>query len=461
MSPAELSDFGIKFQHKALASLLNDDEFFGQIQDMVNPQHFESESLVWIADRTVWYYREYRKPPTFEVFKQELDRLPVQRVDFKDVVKKALREIYAETQSSDLDYIKNRYLEFCKRQTLKQAILKCVDKLDRPDEFDSMRTLITTALNAGAERNLGHDLVADMDARLTTESRNVIPTGWAVVDSLMNGGLGGGEIGTIMAPSGAGKSWILSAIGKHAMEKGKRVLTISLELNERYLGNRYDTLFTGIETRELPNNKNYVKLALESLPGSMRIKFYPARTASASTIMAYINKLHISGFYPEMLIVDYADLLSPSMRTGNRYEDVGTVYEELRSLGGELDIPVWTASQVHRQGINVDVIEADKIAESFQKIMISDFIASVSRKATDKVNKTGRLHIVKNRFGTDGMTFNGKIDYATGVIEFFEPESQESIDIAELNSPKQDISDIKRALLTKFGEFQEDNLLGI
>jgi len=89
-------------------------------------------------------------------------------------------------------------------------------------------------------------------------------------------------------------------------------------------------------------------------------------------------------------------------------------------LARELNIPVWSVSQVNRAGAKDDVIEGDKAAGSYDKIMITDVAISLSRKRQDKVNGTGRFHIMKNRYGMDGMTFNVKADTSTGHFEVSE-----------------------------------------
>jgi hypothetical protein len=46
-----------------------------------------------------------------------------------------------------------------------------------------------------------------------------------------------------------------------------------------------------------------------------------------------------------------------------------------------------------------------KISESYGKVMVADFVLSLSRKVQDKLAGTGRWHVIKNRFGPDGITF--------------------------------------------------------
>ena len=102
---------------------------------------------------------------------------------------------------------------------------------------------------------------------------------------------------------------------------------------------------------------------------------------------------------------------------GERKDEVDDLYVSTKGLARELNLPVWSVSQVNRAGAKDDVIEGDKAAGSYDKMMISDFAMSLSRKRLDKTNGTGRVHIMKNRYGMDGMTFNAKIDTSTGHID--------------------------------------------
>ena len=131
------------------------------------------------------------------------------------------------------------------------------------------------------------------------------------------------------------------------------------------------------------------------------------------------------GREPDMIILDYADLLkgNSSMAGRDLRHELGNIYEELRGLAGTLDIPIWTASQANRSALQEDVIQADKIAESYSKIMTADFVMSLSRKIEDKVGGTGRIHVIKNRFGPDGITFPSKIDTNNGSFNIYDESS--------------------------------------
>jgi hypothetical protein len=154
-----------------------------------------------------------------------------------------------------------------------------------------------------------------------------------------------------------------------------------------------------------------------------------------------------AGNKPDLVIVDYADLLlSHSNKTDSTYAEQGGVYIDLRGMSGELGIPVWTASQTNRSAIDSEVIEADKIADSYAKVMNADFIMSLSRKAKDKLSNTARVHIMKNRFGQDGITFPAKMDTAHGTLEVYTATSADGVMATKESA---DGGQIERQLLHK------------
>jgi hypothetical protein len=81
----------------------------------------------------------------------------------------------------------------------------------------------------------------------------------------------------------------------------------------------------------------------------------------------------------------------------------------------------------HNSSIQDEIIEADKISESYSKIMTADLVISLSRKLEDKANHTGRAHIIKNRFGTDGVTLPVYMNTSIGKIEIYDENSSKGI----------------------------------
>lgn len=242
-------------------------------------------------------------------------------------------------------------------------------------------------------------------------------------------------------------TWVLSHIGAEAVRQGKNVLHYTLELTQNYVGQRYDTIFTGIPSANLKESKEEIKEKIERLQGGLMIKYYPPKGITANTIAAHIDLVRNSKFQPDLIIIDYADLLmSTNSKNNSDYAEQGGIYIDLRGVSGEYQIPIWTASQTNRSAIDSEIIQADKIADSYAKVMNADFIVSVSRKDTDKLNNTARFHIMKNRFGQDGMTFPAKMDTNKGIIEVYASNSPNGV-IASKEAKNGEV--IARQLLQK------------
>ena len=420
-----LSKYGQSFQSKVISALLTDGKFLDTISEITTTKFFESEANKWIVGEVLDYHKDYRKTPTLDVFKVQLSKMD------NDVLKKTivdqLKHIFTQVGNVDLDYIKNEFTDFCKNQNLKQVILQSVDLL-KAGSYDRIKELVDKAMKVGVENDLGHDYLLDFEERATDEKRDTVLTDWKPINDLMDGGLGPGELGVVVAPSGVGKTWILTALGAAAVRAGLSVVHYTMELSEHYVGARYDTVFTHIPSAQLKEKTEEVKQKIRGLRGKLLIKYYPPKGVSVKKLQAHIEKMIAAGNKPDLIIVDYADLLlSHSNKTDSTYAEQGGVYIDLRGMGGELGIPVWTASQTNRSAIDSEVIEADKIADSYAKVMNADFIMSWSRKSKDKLNNTARCHVMKNRFGQDGITFPCKMDTNTGFIEVYEGNTPDGI----------------------------------
>lgn len=768
-----LQKFGTVFQNKAIAGLLIDKSFLEQTFDIIVPHYFESEANKWVVETIINYYNQYKDCPTLEVFKKEVDKLNNDKNEelLRVVVIEQLREIYKHVKNNDLQYFKDEFLEFCKNQAIKNAILRGADLVQR-GKYEDIKGMVDRAMRAGQERNIGHNWNEDLEVRVSKVSRQTIPTPWACVNEILDGGLGPGELGCIISPSGchargtsillhsglsklvedicvgdmlmgpdgsprrvlnlirgnevmyrittikgesfvvnenhilslrrsgetsaqkkivnisvqeyikksrsfknihklyksnaiefgvqrspfpldpyflglllgdgslkpknlsitttdteivdainvfaeqyrchtskftkpnnavssysisrnigtgianpvaqylrdmglfglnsihkfiphqykvasvqdrlsllaglidtdgsrhgsvfdiclgseqliddiifiarsvglhaikktrmikgkvyfrtrisgntniipcrvpqkqcplrkqiknvlhhgftierltedeffgftldkdhlyldanffvhhnSGKSWILRAIAAEALRMGKRVVDYTFELSENYVGLRYDTIFTGLESKDIKNHIKYTKQCIEDIEGELIIKYFPTRTASVNHLSAHINRMIQLGYPPDLVIIDYADLMRATERTNAKHEELGLIYEEIRGLLGELKIPGWTVSQSQRSALNDNIIEADKVAGAYSKIFVADVVMSMSRNLADKVNNTAKFHVIKNRFGPDGMTYPSLMDLRYGKIELYDENSPDGMKIKNM-----------------------------
>ncbi len=447
-----LQQYGTAFQIKVISALLTHKDFLININDIISDEYWDNQAHKWIIKEIIRYYEKYHTTPSMDILKVELKKVDneVLRVSIKE----QLREAY-EASADDLEYVREEFSTFCKNQQLKKALLNSVDLLKAGD-FDGIKFLVESALKAGQDKNIGHEYNKDIEARFREDARTVIATPWDRINDLLQGGLGNGDFGLIFGNPGGGKSWSLVALGGFAVRMGCNVLHYTLELGEDYVGRRYDAFFTKTPVDKILKNRKKVEDVIPQLPGELIIKEFPTGRATISTVEAHIRKVKDLGVEPDLIIIDYVDLLSTNKRTSDRKGEIDDIYTSTKGLARELNIPIWSVSQVNRAGAKDDVIEGDKAAGSYDKIMITDFCLSLSRKAKDKVNGTGRFHIMKNRYGMDGLTFGVKADTSTGHFEVHDYDPDADFE-SETNNQQTNSYDNfgtfdKQALKNKFFE---------
>ena len=419
MTLKSFSDYGHEYQIKVIASLLTNKEFLINIYDILDENDFTNQSHKWIINEILKYFRKYNTNPTMDVLKTEMKKIDNEVL--KISIKEQLREAY-KASGDDSRYIEEEFSTFCKNQQVKKALLSSVDLLKAGD-YDSIKSMLNNALKAGDDRNIGHEYSKDIETRYRENSRNVIPFPWKSFNNVTQGGYGGGDLVLIFGNPKGGKSWAAMAMAAHAVKLGHNVVFYALELGETYVGKRFDAIMSQIPVDELDSKRNEIENIIPNIKGKLVIKEYPPKRATLSTIEAHLSKLD---FKPDVIFIDYLDLLSNRKTRSERKDDIDDVYTDAKGLAKELNIPIISPSQANRSGADKAILESSHIAGSFDKIMIGDIVISLSRGRKDRLEGTGRWHFMGNRYGKDGCTFfSPKIDTSIGYFEIEEEEIDE------------------------------------
>ncbi len=240
----------------------------------------------------------------------------------------------------------------------------------------------------------------------------------------------------------------LTAMGANAMRSGKNVLHYTFELTEHAVGLRYDSNLCGMNSNEVQDRKEEVIEKYKEMDlGKLIIKEYPTGAASVVTLRNHVEKVLLKGFVPNLIIIDYADIMKSTRSFDSLRHELKLVYEELRNLAMDLNIPIWTASQANRDSANSEVVGLENMSEAYGKAMVADVVVSLSRKANEKAHGTGRLFVAKNRAGKDGVVFPVNIDTSMSKFKVLD-ESALSLD----EVTRQSDSDMKNILRQKWKE---------
>jgi hypothetical protein len=427
VSVALFKSYGKKFQEQIFQGLLTDHPWATQMVEVMNPTYFDLKYLSFLTDRYFKHYNKYKTFPTMQllisIIKEDLHSGP--DAILKDQIIDCLHRIRANPDPGDLPYVKEKSLDFCRRQAFREALESAVEMV-ATDKFESVVDLMKKAVSVGMANTTGHDFFEDAEARFVKVNRNPCPTGLDVIDGkdILRGGLGRGELGVVVAPTGVGKSHWLTAMGAHALKMGKNVVHYTFELTETAVGLRYDSNLCSIPSNDVPDMKEDVLKMYESMDlGRLIIKEYPTGTATVQTLRNHIEKLSLKGFVPNLIIIDYADIMRSSRTYDSLRHELKLVYEELRNLAMELNLPIWTASQANREASGAEVVGLENMSEAYGKAMVADVVVSISRKPSEKADGSGRLFIAKNRAGKDGILFPIHIDTSQSRISILDENS--------------------------------------
>ena len=422
------SKYGKDFQEKIFQALLSDHTWASQMMEVMTSDYFEVKYLEYLASRFFGFHNKYKNFPTLQllvsIIKDELKT--GNDIILREQVIEYLSRIKTSPNLGDLKFVKDKCLDFCKKQVLKQALEESVQAISN-ENYESVLNIMKDALAKGAQSTTGHDFFEDYEARFTKITRVTCPTGIPQLDKkgVLNGGLARGEIGVITAPTGVGKSHFLVNVGAAALKVGKNVVHYTFELSETAVGVRYDSNLCDIPSLEIYDRKEDVlKHYEENNFGRLIIKEYPTGSASVVTIRNHLEKLAMKDFVPSLIVIDYADIMRSTRSYDSLRHELKLIYEELRNLAMEMKIPIWTASQANREAADKDVVGLDNMSEAYGKAMVADVVVSLSRKQLEKSTGAGRLFVAKNRAGIDGVLFPVRIDCSKSKISVIDDPSE-------------------------------------
>ena len=444
----DFSQFGKSFQENMCQLILLDRPFADQIKEVLDIDFLELNYLRVFVKRIFDYKDKFKAHPSLDIMTTVL-RTEVSTEN--ELVQKQVRDFFARmsrTEVQDAEYIKTTSIDFCKKQVLKSAILKSVPLLKR-SSFEEVQKLINDAMKLGNNNDHGYLYIKDFEKRFEIKSRNPLSTGWKIIDDLCKGGLGQGELGVVIAPTGAGKSMALVHLGSQAIKEGKKVIHYTLELSDTVVASRYDSCITGINLQELFNKKEEIFEEVKDLEGQLIVKEYPTKSAGITTLYNHLERLKQRNVSPDMIIVDYADLLRSNIKSEEKRHQLESIYEELRGMAQEFKCSIWTASQTNRSGLSAEVITMEAISEAFNKCFVADFIFSLSRSIEHRASNGGRMFIAKNRNGPDGLVYPIYMDTANVKIDVL-PQIESFQDIKDNVLKKQ-----TRSIQEKYKKFRK------
>jgi replicative DNA helicase len=401
-----------------------DTEFYSEIINLVKPEYFEFNLHSAIFTSVVEHCTKYKVLPTDAIIATTVkEKHPTFSADIEEELN------YINTLDYDSVVNKSYYLDiierYAKKEALKQAISKCVSHIQN-GKYEEVELEVKNALTVSRSVNIGQNYFNDVQERWqrlsTSSTDNKFSTLFNKANIELEGGTSRKELCLVAAASGRGKSLYLVNQAAKLIEERKKILYVSLEMSEDRIAQRFDSILTQIPQSRLKVSQDSLKTRLSLIKNKLGedylvIKEFPTKTANVNHIRALLNQLQTqSGFIPDVLIVDYLELLNPTTEGMTEYQAQERIAQELRGVAMERNILVWTASQVNRQGARTPVITDTDLADSYGKIRSCDFALSLNQTDQEFDEGRMRIYIMKSRNGKQRFLFNATVDYDTLIM---------------------------------------------
>ena len=400
---------GNTFQLQLLNQIVVDREFSSSIMDVIESSYFDNKYFKIILQMTKEYYVKYESTPNFET----LDQIVKSEIS-QELVAKIVVDTIKQIKNAPLEgtlFVQEKALKFCKQQELQKAMDKAQKIINEGDfeSYDKVEGLVREALQVG-ERETGiTDIFANLDTVLDEDFRHPIPIGIPGIDKLLKGGLAKGEIGVILAPTGVGKTTILTKIANTAFNLGYNVLQVFFEDNPKIVQRKHFTLWTGIAPDDLVIHKEEVMSKINEVHETMKNELILKKLSSDSMTMNQIKnqvrKIVADGTRIDLILLDYIDCVLPESTSKDEWKAEGSVMRGFESMCHELNLVGWTATQGNRSSISSDVVTTDQMGGSIKKAQVGHVIITIAKSLQQKEMNLATIAITKSRIGKDGVVF--------------------------------------------------------
>lgn len=419
---------GPEFQTKLMWQLLVEPEFAEKTIPDLAVEYFDDPYLKRLYIIIQEYFKEYEKVPNLQnqsifqaintfktpnnIIEEEALKAVIDRIVLwnQHIINKELLYDGDAVRKKATDFIKQQEYrktgEFIIMSTKNGEIRKKTTISQIEEKFQKIQRI-------GDEEDNGVSVFDNVKDALRKEFREPIATGVAVIDTLTGGGLGKGEIGVILTPSGVGKTTLLTKIANTAHDLGKNVCQIIFEDTEQQIQRKHYTIWSGVPLSQVSEKNDIVAEAVlkKSLEMQGKCMLTIKRFSQENTTMMDIRNWMIryqkkEGIKFDILILDYLDCLESHKKTADRNEAELVIIKSFEALAADFNIPAWTAIQTNRSGFNAEYVEAYQSGGSIKRIQKAHFFMSVAKTPEQKEANLANIRIIKARFAADGQTFN-------------------------------------------------------
>jgi len=420
---------GPDFQQRLMWQLLVEPEFAEKILPNLAVEYFDDPNMKRLFIIMLEYLSEYQKVPNLQnksvhqaISEYKTPNNTIEEESLFGVIKRIElwnERIINKQMLYDGDAVQKAANFFIKQQEYR----KLAEHVQGKVKDGGIRNKYTVAAieerftkisHIGEDDDDGELLTEGIDKALRKEFRETIPTGIGAIDELTGGGLGKGEIGVILAPSGVGKTTALTIIANTAYECEKNVAHIVFEDTKDQIKRKHYTIWANSALSRLNDddeNERVRGVVLDKVKkmegkGRLIVKRFSQEDTTMRDIRNWMTAHEKKwGFKFDMLVIDYLDCVESHKKSPDRTEAELTVVKGFEALASDFDIPAWTAIQSNRSGIGAEYVEAQQTGGSIKRMQKAHFFMSIAKTQAQQEANFANIRIIKARFAKDGQMF--------------------------------------------------------
>ena len=395
-----------------LKNLIQKESFCRKALPHIKSEYFEGSSRT-VYELILRFITKYNKLPNSSAIQIEYEQSDFSKANVEEVVD-AIQSLSEQEDDVNEDWLLDSTEKWCKDRAVYLAIMESIQIIDgktKDKAEGAIPDILSKALAVTFDTNVGHDYIENASERYEASHRVEEKQSFdlEMFNTITKGGLPRKTLNIILAGTGVGKSLMMCHFAGAALQQGKNVLYITMEMAEEKIAERIDANLFDISLDDLENvTKPIFDSKIDSIrqktQGKLVIKEYPTGSAHVAHFRALLNELKMKkNFAPDIIFIDYLNICASSRVRGlggsiNTYSFVKAIAEEIRGLAVEFNVPIWSATQVTREGFKSSDVDLTDTSESFGLPATADFmIAAISN---DQLASKGQLMIkqLKNRY---------------------------------------------------------------
>lgn len=378
-------------QHTLLSYLVSNVDIWARVEPIIKPDYFDDQYRR-VVQYLIDHSQEFRQVPSIPVLRMKTGVQLERQAD--------------ATDERTTDWLLREIETFCRHRATEIEILRAARSIQEDTSRETLEQIFQNfklITEISLEKDLGIEVHRDAASVLAMADIQITkPTLYTHMDRVTGGGFPCPGMVLVAGKSGRGKSVALTNFAVQYCQQGDFVVYISLELPENRIFERVASIMTDTDIWKIRGDRDRIVddlgRRLEIGDGLLRVKKMKMSGTTTANINAYLKELYLKeGIKPQVVIVDYLDLLYPRARI----RDLSNIHikdkyctEETYALCEEWQMLIVTASQMVKKSADMDPFDDGSVGGGTPKISTVDYAILLERKDEELI-----MRIIKGRYG--------------------------------------------------------------